>query len=96
MLPYQFGTHSGWVELCRDLGTRVVAPDCGYYASQWPEVISYRNNEAAGLDPVSLSDAVEAACRRPPPPPSGRTGRLAQRDGARAAHDVLYREVTRR
>jgi len=96
VLPYQFGTHSGWVELCRDLGTRVVAPDCGYYVSQWPEVISYRNNEADGLDLASLDDAVQAACRRPPPPRPDRTTRLAQRDGARAAHDALYRDVTGR
>ncbi len=27
VLPYRFGTHSGWLEACRDLGTTVVAPD---------------------------------------------------------------------
>ena len=26
VLPYRFGTHSGWLEACRDLGTTVVAP----------------------------------------------------------------------
>ena len=36
VLPYRFGTHSGWLEACFDLGTIVLAPDCGYYAEQRP------------------------------------------------------------
>jgi glycosyltransferase involved in cell wall biosynthesis len=36
LLPYRFGTHSGWLEACHDLGTTVVAPDCGHYADQRP------------------------------------------------------------
>ena len=36
VLPYQFGTHSGWLEACYDLGTWVAAPDCGFYAEQRP------------------------------------------------------------
>ncbi len=36
VLPYRFGTHSGWLEACHDLGTTVLAPDCGYYAEQRP------------------------------------------------------------
>ena len=36
VLPYRFGTHSGWLEACYDLGTVVAAPDCGYYADQRP------------------------------------------------------------
>ena len=36
VLPYRFGTHSGWLEACFDLGTVVLAPDCGYYAEQRP------------------------------------------------------------
>jgi hypothetical protein len=34
VLPYRFGTHSGWLEACFDLGTAVVAPSCGYYHQQ--------------------------------------------------------------
>ncbi|HEX2575596.1 MAG TPA: hypothetical protein VHK88_04555, partial [Aquihabitans sp.] len=26
LLPYRFGTHSGWLEACADLGTTVIAP----------------------------------------------------------------------
>lgn len=34
LLPYVRGTHSGWLEMCRDLGAFVLAPDCGCYVSQ--------------------------------------------------------------
>ena len=50
VLPYLFGTHSGWLEACYDLGTVVVAPDCGYYAEQRP-CLTYTaegNRDAAG------------------------------------------------
>ena len=36
VLPYRFGTHSGWLEACFDLGTPVVVPDCGFMAEQRP------------------------------------------------------------
>ena len=29
VLPYRFGTHSGWLEACYDLGTPVLAPTAG-------------------------------------------------------------------
>ena len=34
VLPYRFGTHSGWLEACVDLGTGALVPDIGYYAEQ--------------------------------------------------------------
>jgi len=34
VLPYRFGTHSGWLEACFDLGTAVIAPSCGFYGEQ--------------------------------------------------------------
>ncbi|WP_251856895.1 hypothetical protein [Herbiconiux sp. L3-i23] len=37
VLPYRFGTHSGWVELCFDLGVPVAAPRVGFIAEQHPE-----------------------------------------------------------
>lgn len=36
VLPYRFGTHSGWLEACFDLGTAVVVPSCGFYGEQRP------------------------------------------------------------
>jgi glycosyltransferase involved in cell wall biosynthesis len=63
VLPYRFGTHSGWLEACRDLGTTVVAPSCGYYADQGP-VLTYTNDEQT-FDASSLRRALEEAARRP-------------------------------
>ena len=34
VLPYSFGTHSGWLEACVDLGTAAIVPATGYYADQ--------------------------------------------------------------
>ena len=75
VLPYRWGTHSGWLELARDLGTRVVAPSCGHYAEQWSDVVTYGYDEAHGLDAPSLAAAVGDALSRPAPlPPTARAG----------------------
>jgi hypothetical protein len=34
VLPYRFGTHSGWVEACYDAGVGAVVPDCGFFHEQ--------------------------------------------------------------
>lgn len=34
LLPYQGGTHSGWMEMCRDLSVPVAVPDCGCFSGQ--------------------------------------------------------------
>ena len=48
VLPYRFGTHSGWAEACYDAGVTVVSPRCGFFAEQHPgPVFDYG---AAGLD----------------------------------------------
>jgi hypothetical protein len=60
ILPYRFGTHSGWLEACRDLGTAVVAPSCGCYAAQG-DVFEFGCDED-GLDAESLRSAVRGAC----------------------------------
>ncbi|SEC91349.1 Glycosyl transferases group 1 [Nocardioides exalbidus] len=63
VLPYRFGTHSGWLEACRDVGTTVVAPDCGYYADQGA-VFGF-HNEGLDADGSSLRDALEDAVAHP-------------------------------
>jgi hypothetical protein len=95
VLPHRWGSHSGWLELARDLGTRVVAPDCGYYRDQWAEVVGYHNNERSGLDELSLSRAVEEAVRQPRPAAADRSARLAERAAVRRAHGEIYRRVAR-
>jgi len=93
VLPYRYGTHSGWLEACRDLGTAVAAPTCGYYAEQSP-VHSFRLDES-GLDAVSLSRAVRAARAAGRPAPLSAATRTAQRSQIAAVHEEIYRDVLR-
>ena len=58
VLPYRFGTHSGWLEACFDLGTAVIAPSCGFYGQQHPcGVFTYTVD---AFDADSLRAAVHA------------------------------------
>ena len=93
VLPYRFGSHSGWLEACRDAGTTVVAPSCGFYADQWADVISYHHDERRGLDAESLTEAVAEALSRPPPEPSDWSWRDRQRREVALAHVAAYCRV---
>ncbi len=88
VLPYRFGTHSGWLEACHDLGTVVVAPSCGFYVQQRP-CLEYRHDDT-GLDTDSLADAVRTAYRRRPQWRASVTARRAERRQVAAAHRDLY------
>jgi hypothetical protein len=94
VLPYRFGTHSGWLEACHDLGTAVVAPSCGFYAEQRPCHV-YRHDED-GFDPATLVEAVLAAHAAGPLAPADRATRLDERRHLAIAHAALYHEVLRR
>ena len=91
VLPYRFGTHSGWLEACRDLGTAVVAPSCGCYRGQGATAI-YRLDERHGLDAASLRDAVLLAASERPAP-LGAEHRRRQRERIAAAHLELYESL---
>jgi hypothetical protein len=88
VLPYRFGTHSGWLEACFDLGTAVVAPSCGFYAEQRP-CVTYRHDET-GLDAASLAAAVRSAYARAPGPRADPGRRREERRALAAAHRSLY------
>jgi hypothetical protein len=88
VLAYRFGTHSGWLEACRDLGTAVVAPTCGYYADQGP-VHSYVLDEER-FDPESLVSAIHAAHDAGPVVPVPVAERREQRAQVAVAHRRLY------
>ena len=89
ILPYTRGTHSGWLEMCRDLGVPVAVPDCGCYAGQadTPDAVEvYRTGDGRA--------AGEAAARllaRGPVPYAG--DRAKQLDEVRWAHEEIYRKV---
>ncbi|WP_224786093.1 glycosyltransferase family protein [Microbacterium caowuchunii] len=91
VLPYRFGTHSGWLEACRDLGTAVIAPDCGYYREQGP-VLEYHNHEG-GVDAASLHAAVRQALALGRPRPASGEERIRERQLVASAHAHLYRSL---
>jgi glycosyltransferase involved in cell wall biosynthesis len=93
VLPYRFGTHSGWLEACRDLGTPVIAPTCGYFADQAP-VLSYRHDES-GFDPESLARAVKAAYDGRGCVATSVEERRHQRSVVGSMHDRLYADLVR-
>lgn len=93
VLPEPCGGHSRDLEICRDVGTRVVAPSCGWFADQWSEVVSYGADVRGGFDQVSLAGAVTAALARPLPRPADRTWRKEQRAAVQRVHGEVYAQV---
>ena len=93
VLPEARGTHSSDLEICRDVGTRVVAPSWGWFAGQWGEVVTYGLDDRGRLDPVSLSAAVSAALTRPMLRPADREWRNEQLSAVRRVHAEVYRQV---
>lgn len=93
VLPEPCGSHSRDLEICRDVGTRVVAPRCGWFADQWSDVVSYGNHESGRLDPVSLAGAIGAALTRPMPRPADRDRRAEQRAAVQQVHSFVYAQV---
>ncbi len=93
VLPHRFGTHSGWLEACYDLGTTVLAPDCGFYQEQAPCWLYHRTETA--LDPHSLDAAVRRAYAERPRWRADPGRRETDRVAIAQAHRALYRTVTR-
>jgi hypothetical protein len=93
VLPDVAVSHSSWVELCRDAGTRVVVPSGGYHAGQWSDVVAYGSHLDTGVDATSLSSAVVAALTRPAPARVDPAWRVAQRDAVRRVHAQVYEQV---
>jgi hypothetical protein len=88
VLPYAFGTHSGWLEMCRDLGVPVAVPDLGCFTGQAtsPAVETFAPGEAA-----ALADALLALLeRRDSIHPADPSARRAQREVVAAEHERLY------
>lgn len=93
VLPHRACTHSSWVELCRDAGTRVVVPRGGHLTQQWSDAVVYDNDTRTGLDATSLSSAVVAALTRPAPGRADRAWRASQRAAVRQVHAQVYAQV---
>jgi hypothetical protein len=97
VLPYRFGTHSGWLEACFDLGTTVLAPDCGYYAEQRP-CVTYAVPGATGANPAvpTLREALERVHRERPQWRADPEVRRAERRRLARAHEAIYDAVLAR
>lgn len=84
VLAYRFGTHSGFVEACYDLGTTVVAARTGQLEEQHP-VLSYDLGS-----PGSLAAAIRRAHDERPMWKADSRERTDERDALAAAHHRLY------
>jgi hypothetical protein len=93
VLPDLADSHSSWIELCRDAGTRVVVPSGGNHAEQWSDVVVYGSDPATGPNATSLSSAVVAALTRPAPGRVDAAWRAEQRDAVRRVHAQVYGQV---
>jgi hypothetical protein len=101
MLPYRHGTHSGWLELCVDLGVPVVGPAFGHFADQSPDPAAYRSFVPG--DPASLVDALTPLLASPVAVPGSldRTRAITaaadrrerDREAIVAAHVAVYRSL---
>ena len=100
LLPYRHGTHSGWAELCWDLGVAVLGAPVGYVAEQHTEPGWFSATDPT--DPVALADVLRRlAHARPdaassPPGPARKAvtaTRRAQRDARQPALAQAHRDV---
>ena len=102
VLPYGHGTHSGWLELCWDLGIGIVAPAVGFYAEQHTDgTVASFLSEPTG---ISLSTAIAEVLDSPlatRPGTDSRDSEVTRRSVVRAAelelqaavHAGLYRKL---
>lgn len=99
-LPYRHGTHSGWLELCWDLGVPVVAPDVGFYGQQHQDgsICAYTGGAPALAAAIAAVTGAASATRAGTP---ARADLIALRQtlrretdaAAAAAHAALYRRL---
>lgn len=86
VLPHRHGTHSGWLELCRDLGLPPVVPRIGHLVEQWRhEVASY---DAWSPDTAGLRESLGTALGGPPVPERAPD---AEDAAVAATHAAIYR-----
>jgi glycosyltransferase involved in cell wall biosynthesis len=88
VLPYTFGTHSGWLEACHDLGTPVATSTCGFYREQRP-CLTYHHDQS-GLDGEGLAEAVRRCHDKRPDWRADPDDRRRERADIARAHRALY------
>lgn len=92
VLPYRFGTHSGWLEACVDLGTGVLVPDIGCYSEQHGHP-SYPRSPGGTVDGAGFTAALRGALSDPLVGKRDRPDRTGQRRLIAQAHERVYRRA---
>jgi hypothetical protein len=100
VLPYRFGTHSGWAELCWDLGVPVVTAPVGYIAEQHPSASVVVDAAMQGGLAVALHNALALSTTAGS---AARRATVASREAERSVqgvaiareHEELYSGVLR-
>ncbi|MEO7448330.1 MAG: glycosyltransferase family 1 protein [Humibacillus sp.] len=93
VLPYAFGTHSGWVEACHDLGTTVLAPRTGHWVEQQP-MLTFGWPAGEDPDAEQVTTAVQLAFRDRPRWAAEPAGRAEQQAALSERHEHLYAALT--
>jgi hypothetical protein len=64
VLPYRFGTHSGWVEACYDAGVAAIVPGCGHFHEQHGDPVYHFGGELAESLRGAVAEGLALAERR--------------------------------
>ena len=89
VLPYAFGTHSGWVEACHDLGTTVLAPRTGHWVEQQP-MLTFGWRAGEDPDEGQVFSAVQLAFWDRPHWQADAAERAEQQAALSERHEQLY------
>ena len=95
VLPYAHGTHSGLLELCRDLGVPVAVPNIGQHADQQPDPALLASWPPGDREALRAALA-RLLAGRDRVRPADRATRLAERQAVAERHARLWRDVARR
>lgn len=96
VLPYAFGTHSGWLEACVDLGTAAIVPSTGHYGAQHGHPVFRHPAAAAGPHPApALAEVLPRVLADPGSARPLRPDRAGQRRRIAADHLEVYRGALR-
>jgi hypothetical protein len=90
LLPYRSGTHSGLLELCRDVGTRPVVPAHGSYRDQWSQAVTFPGEAHHEVRVDDLTEALEHALALGPVGADPAGWRREQRDAVEDRHRRAY------
>lgn len=90
VLPHRFGTHTTWIERCKDLATAIVTADIDSYVEQGATTTFPADGERLAAEPVlaAVRRALDVTPEFPRP-----AQRQVQRADVRRTHTRLYRRL---